>query len=141
MNKFKIYLCGKMSGLSFEEMNEWRMKASRLLKSYKDYTNIHTINPCDFYNFEIDQSSFTEKEVKIFDLNMVKQSNILLFNKNYPNSIGTAIELQKAEDWGIPVIAYGITINHPWIELCITKNCKTLEAAVQHIIDFYYLNF
>lgn len=138
MSKFKVYLAGKMSGLTFEEMNSWREKASTLLKENSD---IHTENPCHYYNFEIDPTSFTDKECKEFDLWLVENCNLVLVNLDYPNSIGTAIELHMAHDiWKKPVIAFGTTINHPWIELSITKKCKTLEEAVEHILNFYLPN-
>ena len=62
MNKVKIYLAGKMSGLTFEQMNGWRVKASELLTLHND--NIHVENPCSFYNFELDPSTFSDKECK-----------------------------------------------------------------------------
>lgn len=133
-----IYLAGKMSGLSFEEMNGWRLEASKLLKE-----NFHIINPCDYYNFKNDPSTYTEREVKEFDLGRVNGSKILLFNLDYPDSIGTAIEIHMAHDeWHIPVIAYGgknVQV-HPWIELSITKRCDTLEDAINHINKFYLPN-
>jgi ACT domain-containing protein len=142
VSKFKIYEAGKMSGLTLEQMNSWRIKAKELFKQYSD--DILTINPVDFYNFEMDRSTYTEHEVKFFDLYQVKNSNIILLNLDYPDSIGTAIEVHEAHDnWKIPVIAFGgeNVFVHPWIELSITKRCKTLEEAVEHIIEFYFVNW
>ena len=139
MNKIKIYLAGKMSGLSFEEMNSWRNEAIKLL-SKTEYP-IHTENPCDFYNFEMPTGSYTESEVKKFDLWLVENCDVVLVNLDYPDSIGTAIELHMAHDvWNKPVIAFGTAKNHPWIELSITKRCNTLEEAVEHITYFYLSN-
>lgn len=141
-SKFKIYLAGKMSGLSYEQMNSWRVKATELFKRYSD--EIHTINPVDYYNFEIDPNSYTEKEVKEFDLYQVKNSNIILLNLNYPDSIGTAIELECASRfWNKPIISFGgeNVFIHPWIGLTITKKCKTLEEAVKYIVEFYLPNW
>ena len=98
VSKPKIYLAGKMFGLSNAQMNNWRVGVARLLGE-----NFHTINPCDYYNFEIDRSEYTDSEVKEFDLTQVKNSHIVLVNLEHPDSIGTAIELHMAHDvWCIP---------------------------------------
>jgi hypothetical protein len=138
MAKFKIYLCGAMSSgskgmLSFEEMNGWRQKATDLLADIAE-----TINPCDYYNFNMDKSFYTESEVKEFDLYMVRKSDLVLLNLDHPNSIGTAIEAHTAHDvWKIPVVGFGTTPNHPWIELCLSKKCPNMESAIDYIAKFY----
>lgn len=139
VSKPKIYLAGKMYGLSHTQMNNWRVGAARLLGE-----NFHTINPCDYYNFEIGRSEYTDSEVKEFDLLQVKNSHIVLVNLEHPDSIGTAIELHMAHDvWCIPVIGYGGSEDkvHPWMKLSLTKWCNTLEDAVNHINKFYLPNF
>ena len=134
MSKVYCYLAGKMSGLTLEEMNSWRLKA----KWYLENLGINVFNPVDFYNFEIDSSTYTEQEVKDFDLMLVKKSNFILANLDYPNSIGTAIELHEAHDnWKIPVIGFGTKKNHPWIECSLTKKVDTLMDAIDYIKEFY----
>ncbi len=52
--KIKIYLAGKMSGLTFNQMNRWRQILKiDLVKMGKlfDYDMI-IINPVDYYNFK-----------------------------------------------------------------------------------------
>ena len=139
VNKPKCYLAGKMQGLTVEQMNESRTEAAKLLGE-----NFHTINPCNFYNFEMDKSEYTDSEVKEFDLIQVKNSHIVLVDLKYPDSIGTAIEIHMAHDiWGIPVVGYGGRSEdvHPWIKLSLTKWCNTLDDAVNHINKFYLPNF
>ncbi len=139
MNKFKIYLAGKMGGLSLKEMNTWRLQAKSLLEVSD---RIATQNPCDFYNFERDRSTYTDLEVKRFDLFLVKNCNLVLVNLDHPDSIGTAIEIHMAHDvWNIPVIGFGTAINHPWIETSIDKKLNSLEEAVDYINEFYLVNF
>ncbi|HEY5563422.1 MAG TPA: hypothetical protein VIK72_17010 [Clostridiaceae bacterium] len=129
-----------MSGLTFESMNNWRVEASKLFNE-ETFIPIHTINPVDFYNFEMSPDSYTENEVKKFDLQMVKTSNLILVNLDFPDSIGTAMELCMAHDvWDIPVIGFGKDKSHPWMELCVSKRCVTLENAVRYICDFYLPN-
>lgn len=141
MNKVKVYLAGKMSGLTYEQMNSWREKATDILKMKSDY-RIHTENPCHYYNFELDPTTFTDKECKEFDLWLVKNCDIILVNFEYPDTIGTAIELELASRWHKPVIAFNGNKEtvHPWMQLCITKWCNTMEEAIEHILDFYVPN-
>jgi nucleoside 2-deoxyribosyltransferase len=142
MSKLKCYLAGRMSGLTFEQMNSWREKTTKLLKEKSDNT-IHTENPCHYYSFELEPSTYTEKEVKEFDLFLVKNCDIVLVNLNFADSIGTAIETHMAHDvWDIPVIAVKSknNISHPWIDLSVTKFCETIEEAVDHIVEFYLPN-
>jgi len=137
LKKFKCYVAGKMSGLSHEEMNGWRVEAHRLFQE-KSYIPIHIINPVNFYNFNMNPDSYAEKEVKDFDLKAVKASDVVLVNLDFPDSIGTAMEVCMAHDvWDIPVIGFGKGLSHPWMELCVTKRCVSLEEAVSYIIDFY----
>lgn len=139
MSKFKIYLAGAMTGLSLEEMNSWRVKATNELQQYSD--SIHTINPVNFYNFEMDESTYTEREVKEFDLYQVRNCDLVLVNLDFPNSIGTAIECHEAHDnWKIPVIGFGSKVAHPWVELSLTKKCWSMEEAIEYIVDFYLVN-
>jgi nucleoside 2-deoxyribosyltransferase len=139
MNKPKIYLAGKMAGLTFEEMNTWRQQITNMLQ-YNTDKPLHIENPCDYYNFERDRSTYTDKEVKEFDLWLVKNCDLVIVNLDFPDSIGTAIELHMASEWKIPVIGFGKTEVHPWMELCLTKRCKTMLDAVEYVIDFYLPN-
>lgn len=140
MNKIKVYLAGRMSGLTFEQMNNWREDATHLLKTKSDF-RIHTENPCHYYNFELNPSTYTEKEVKEFDLFLVKNCDIVLVNLDFLDSIGTAIEIHEAHDnWHKPVIGFGTNVAHPWMELSLTKKCKTMEEAIDHIMNFYVPN-
>ena len=63
--KWQIYLAGKMSGLSFEEMYNWREDAKSRLLSMSNNAGyrLTVINPVDFYNFE---KYIESKECDIF---------------------------------------------------------------------------
>ncbi len=135
MSKLKVYAGGKMSGLKFTEMYNWRLELKEKLGEH-----FHVINPVDYYNFELDPTTYTDGEVKDFDLCAVKLSDIFVANLTYPDSIGTAMEMIMAHDvWKIPVIAFGGELKqvHPWMRCCITKYCASLDDAVSYIKDFY----
>jgi len=136
VRQFKLYAAGKMSGLTYELMNTWRLDVEKLL-GQTGY-NIRVVNPVSFYNFELDPTTYTDKEVMDFDLYQVRDSDLVLVNLDFPDSLGTAVELFYAHNiLRIPVVAFGTTKNHPWIECCINKRCETLEDAVDYIVKFY----
>ena len=131
----KTYLAGAMSGLTKEQMCNWRKKAEHLL----DTCDIKTINPTNFYNFELDPSTYTDREVIDFDLAAISNSDIILVNLDFKDSIGTSIEAFYAyRILGKPVIGFGKNpLVHPWLKECLTKRCETLEKAVEYIIMYY----
>ena len=140
----KIYLAGKMSGLSFNEMNEWRNEAVSKLYNEADYCgkSIKVVNPVTYYNFE-EKRHQTEIEVKEFDLTHVITSDIIIVNLvGLSDSIGTIIELHDAYyHHKIPVIAFGeknLYDNlHPWVQNEITRVESSLDNAIEYIKEFY----
>lgn len=141
--KLTIYLIGRMSGLTFDEANTWR----KGVKYYLNSDRIKILNPCDYYNFEnYIELKASDREVMDFDLNLVRNSDICLINldnpsnKNfdYPNAIGSAIEVYEAsEHCNIPVIGFGTQKNHEWVEASLNKKFNTMVEALDYIIDFY----
>jgi len=133
---FKIYLAGAMTGLTKEQRNGWRVDVKRQLLQI---SSLKIINPCDYYDFDLIDANTTDKEIKEFDLYQVRTSDLILVDLTFPNSIGTAIELQVAFDNHIPIIAYGFPTEpiHPWIKETITKFCKTRKEAIEHITQYY----
>ena len=141
----KIYLAGKMSGLSYEDMNSWRKEIKQRLKEVTYYTtisNVKIINPVDFYNFE-EKKHQSEIEVQNFDLGHVISSDIVIVKlEGLSDSIGTIIELHDAYYHNkIPVIAFGdkemYDNLHPWIKNSITRVEKDIDSVVDYIRDFY----
>ena len=130
-----IYLAGKMSGLSIEEMSGWRNEFKFKFESITD--KFHIASPTDFYSFS-EKKHKTEREVMDYDLWIVKNSTLIVVNLDYPNSLGTAIELYEAyKHCGIPVIGFGTIENHPWIEECVTVKFDTMDEVIDHILEFY----
>ena len=143
MRELKIYLAGRMTGLTFEEMNSWRDYLKSRLTSASDYQGLKTyvVNPVDYYNFkEVRHQS--ELEVKSFDLAHVLSSDIVVVNlEGLSVSDGTKYELHDAKKAGIPVIAFGeyklYEELHPWTKDNITRVEKNMEDVVEYIKDFY----
>lgn len=145
-NKIKIYLAGKMSGLSHEEMNDWRqkLKVQLLFAAQISDCQLQVINPVEFYNFE-EKKHQSEAEVMEYDLAHVITSNIIVVNLNgLSTSDGTKIELHDAKYHNkIPVIAFGgrkiYGELHPWIKENITRVENTIEDVVRYIQEFYMI--
>lgn len=142
---YKIYLAGKMGGLTYEGMNGWRnIIKTKILETakYSD-TNVNIINPVSYYNFE-EKKHQTEIEVEEFDLAHVISSDLIIVNiDGLNNSIGTIIELHDAHYHNkIPVIAFGskeVYNNlHPWVKNDITRIEPNIDDVVNYIRDFYF---
>lgn len=150
--KKQIYLAGAMScyGEKQNEAKKWRDEAKKWFKSNSD--NFKCVSPVDYFypgsgNFK------TESEVMRFDLQKVKESNIVLVNlKDLNKSIGTTDEILYAYLHDIPVIGFleplGKVYNgkdiekiiHPWkfIQINRIEYCgNAMEEAMKYIVDFY----
>ena len=146
LKKLKIYEAGKMSGLSFDEMNNWRQDLKLQLQLAAEISGhkIQVINPVDYYNFE-EKKYQSEKEVMEYDLAHVITSDIIVVNLNgLSTSDGTKIELHDARYHNrIPVIAFGdrklYENSHPWIKENITRVEEKIEDVVRYIQEFYMI--
>lgn len=157
-NKLTIYLAGRMGGLTKTEYNTWREMLKKKLEIVAECCNsmIQVINPADYFDFD-NMEDHTDKEIMQFDLNMVRQSDIVIANINGINeSIGTAIEVYEANRLNIPVIAYAnvpeilehkrnnaiFDKTHPWIKECLATNLMFhADDVVQYVKDFYMVRY
>ena len=144
--QLKIYLAGKMSGLSYELMNKWRVELKNkllLLAEDMDY-DLLVINPVDFYNFE-EQKHQSEREIKDYDLAHVITSDIVIVNLvGLSSSDGTKIEMHDANyHYKIPIIAFGArklyNDLHPWHKDNITRVEENMDDVVEYIKEFYMI--
>lgn len=140
METVRIYLSGGMGSLSMEEQSKWRNQIINAIK-YGEYDCEKKpvfFNPVDYYNFE-ERRHKSEKEIVEFDLNAVRNSDLIIVNFNDPKSIGTCAELAIAYDMKIPII--GINKDklelHPWLVEFTTRMCDDIREAVEYTVDFY----
>lgn len=140
--KWQIYLGGKMSGLSYDEMNSWRIDAKEKIEKMSELTGYKckVFNPCNHYNFE-QKMQQSEEEVMDYDLFHVEHSDFLIVNaEGLSISSGTQIEIYDAWINKIPVLVFGIYDNkHPWIERCITRFEPDIEHVINYLKDFYFI--
>lgn len=140
METVKIYLSGGMGSLSMEEQSKWRSQIINAIKfgGYEYEKKPVFFNPVNYYNFEEKQHK-TEKEIVAFDLNAVRNSDLIIVNFNDPKSIGTCAELAIAYDRHIPII--GINKNkselHPWLTTFTMRMCDSVKEAVEYTVNFF----
>ena len=140
---FKIYTVGKMKDISYTKQMEWRLKIANLIKS-KTEKRISFVHPPLFYNYE--QKDYkSEREIKEWELNQVKQCDILIVNLDGINdSIGSHFEISAAEtintmsDKHIYIIGIGQSKEqlNPWIELSLFRQEHDFENAARYIADY-----
>ena len=144
--KIKIYLAGKMSGFSFNQMNDWRQNLKTDLIKMGELFNYKMIiiNPVDYYNFE-EKKYQSEREVRDYDLKHATTSDIIIVNlEGLKTSDGTKYEIHDCNyHHNIPVIAFGkrelYNELHPWIKEDITRVEDNGQDVVSYIRDFYMI--
>ena len=133
-----------MSGLSFDEMNNWRKELRAMLRVVAGYRDcdVAVINPVEYYNFK-EKRYQSELEVEEFDLAHVVSSDLVVVNLDGLNtSDGTKAEIWEARrNHRIPVIAFGSRTLydelHPWIKNKITRVEEDVVGVVDYVRDFY----
>ena len=129
----KVFLSGAMSGLAYNEYTHWREEATHKLLDH----GIKVIDPAKNFNFNMSKSEYSEAEVRDFDLCGIENCDVVLVNLAH-DSIGTAIEIFRAQQLHKPVIGYAAhDALHPWMALSVNKFCDTLEEAIDYI-NFHY---
>lgn len=139
MENVRIYLSGSMSGVSFEEQSKWRKNISDAINfNYDCNKKVSFFNPVNYFNFE-EVRYKSEREVMEFDLNGLRNSDLVIVNFNDPKSLGTCAELAIAYEMKIPIV--GINKDnkelHPWLECFCNRICSNIKEAVEYVVDFY----
>lgn len=140
MEKVKIYLSGGMGNLSFEEQSKWRNQVMNAIM-FGDYDYEKKpifFNPVNYYNFQ-EVRYRSEREVVEFDLNALRNSDLVIVNFNDPKSVGTISELAIAYEKKIPVVGINDKNQklHPWLTEFTTRMCDDVREAVEYVVDFY----
>lgn len=149
MKQFKIYTCGKMSGLTYEEQIAWRKELQNCVEQkYEEihgtHANITFINPPNFFNYE-DNLHKSEREVRDWEIGQVCDSDILVVNLDgISDSIGSHFELGAviganiSSGRNIKVIAIGEAQQnlHPWIQLSWLRHEYSIKNAADYIVNY-----
>lgn len=139
METIKIYLSGSMSNVSFEEQSKWRQQIQDAIKfNYEHEKKATFFNPVQYFNF-VEKRYESELEIMNFDLNGLRNSDLVIVNFNNPSSIGTAMELMLAYEMRIPILGLNKddTKLHPWLECCCDRIFNNMKDLVEYTVEFY----
>lgn len=138
-----IYTAGKMSGVTYGNAMSWRRMVEELIKSSTD-KSIRFIHPPIYYNYE-HQNHKTEKEVKDWELNAIRHSDIIIVNlDNINDSVGSHYELATADlasaytgDKKFIIGVGGLAeLIHPWILESIHRREDDFKSAAEYIVNY-----
>jgi len=129
----KIYLCGPIMDETGGAARMWRRVARRKLG--RQFALLDPMRR-NFKDREVDSAN----EIVEFDLQDVREADILLVNYSKP-SIGTAMEVfYAAHDLGKFVVAFSpFTFKDcsPWMVKYCTKILPTIDAAIVYIKEHF----
>ena len=143
MKNFNIYLAGAISCFGkdgYNYSNDWRIELKNKLENLESKYKPIITNPNDYYNI-ITIEYDSELEVQKFDLDRVRNSDLVIVNFNAKTSIGTSKEIAVANEHNIPVLGlneYGLEL-HPWD----INDCRKIFTDKNKLIDYvnrFYLN-
>jgi len=128
-----VYMIGKMTGLSLEEMSKWRREATDMLT----FSGFRVLSPV---NTILDPNP---REIQHSNMFQLKNSHVMLAELDHPEpSLSSVSEITAAGIFGKPVITWGSRVaykNAFWVLEYTTRHFLLMEDAVQYIIENYYL--
>lgn len=144
MKEYKIYTCGKMSGIPFEKQMQWRQKLEAFVNNkYDGSDKIKYIHPPLYYNYEHTMQK-SEREILDWEMMQLHNCDIVVVNLDEIDStIGSHMELGAVQginrfgDKYIYVIGVGSEKNlHPWIKETCTRIEDNYFDAAEYIVDY-----
>ncbi|MBP5542481.1 MAG: hypothetical protein ILM98_00275 [Kiritimatiellae bacterium] len=133
MKKLKVYLSGPIMDEIAGDAADWRAEARLVLGE-----RFAILDPMrrNFKDREVDSAN----EIVEFDLQDVRDADILLVNYNKP-SIGTSMEVfYAAHDLGKFIVAFSpfsFAACSPWMVRFCTKILPSLDAATSYILSHF----
>lgn len=143
MKNYTVYLAGGMGKFgkdNFDEGNRWRLIFKKRLESNENM-NVKAINPNDYFSFKQEPPRYISKrEIMEFDLNRVRNADLIIVNFNDMWSLGTMAEIAIAYERKIPIIGLNEANQnlHPWqVEMCNRIFTETYELL--DYVEYFYL--
>lgn len=143
MKNYTVYLAGGMGKFgkdNFDEGNKWRLIFKKRLESC-EHMNVKAINPNDYFSFKQEPPRYiSQREIMEFDLNRVRNADLIIVNFNDMWSLGTMAEIAIAYERKIPIIGLNETNQelHPWqVEMCNRIFTETHELL--DYVEYFYL--
>lgn len=143
MKDYFVYLAGgmwKFSKENFAEGNEWRIYCKDALERFDCDYMVRVINPNSYFNFLDDPPKYkSQSEIMRFDLNKLRNADLVVVNFNDAHSLGTQSEIAIAYERRIPVI--GVDVNkqklHPWQIAMCERIFDNMDDLIDYVEDFY----
>lgn len=141
MKEFKVYLAGPISGLTFDEGQDWRtyvrgVLAQSGIKGYSPLRQKHFLREAGVLSGSYPNPMATSRGIMTRDHFDVKTADLIFVNFLGAKklSAGTVMELGWAYAYGKPVVCAiepDDTVHaHPMIEEAIGYRLPTLDAAI-----------
>lgn len=144
MREYKIYTCGKMSGISYSQQMQWRQIAEAFIKDkYDGSDRIKFIHPPLYFNYEHTMHK-TEREILDWEMMQLHDCDIVLVDlEGIDSTIGSHMELGAVQginrfgDKYIYVIGVGKEDNlHPWIREACNRIESNYADAASYIVEY-----
>lgn len=145
---FNIFLSGKMTGLSIDEMSGWREEfAEKIDADWFGFSNTpHVINPCEIFGmYDVEPLWKEHKEYVRTELRWAKNCDLLVLAvSENQDSIGSACELATAYAAGKPIILYNphkiqYEMIHPFVWEMSDACFEDMEELTEYIREVYLL--
>lgn len=145
METLNIYLAGGMQRFgkdNFDESNYWRVHIKQELITLDCGRQTRICNPNDYYSFYDNSPRYsTMREVMEFDLNKVRNSDLIIVNFNDLKSLGTMAELAIAYEHRIPVLGLcteeSYSMLHPWQKEMSNRIFGDIDELIEYVIEYY----
>ena len=144
MKEYKIYTCGKMSGISYEQQMKWRKEIEEHVKGlYDGNDRVKFIHPPQYFNYESILHK-TEREILDWEMKQLHDSDIVVVDFNgIDSTTGSHMELGAVQginrfgDGYIYVIGVGDDSNlHPWIKETCMRIEDNYSDAAKYIVEY-----
>lgn len=143
-----IYLAGKMTGLSDEEMYTWRKDLQDRVEEVTEFA-WNVFNPAENFNPNSTYCNYKygddlDRIAMNIDLDKLRHSRLVICDMEHQDSLGTAAELGIAHELNIPIIGVcpkeKLNTLHPWWLLMSTVIVDDYEDAFLFFIDNFVNN-
>lgn len=111
------------------------------LERFEGCYKIKVINPNDYFNFIEEPPAYkSQREIVEFDLNKVRNADLIVVNFNDMYSLGTMSEIAIAYEKRIPIIGFDLDNQtlHPW-QIEMTNRIFIDINEMLEYIQHYYL--
>ena len=146
METLNIYLAGGMQKFGkkdFNESNYWRVHIEQELMKLDCGRQTRICNPNDYYSFYDNSPRYsTMREVMEFDLNKVRNSDLIIVNFNDLKSLGTMAELAIAYEHRIPVLGLCTEESYSMLHPCQKEMSNRIFCDIDELIEYvvhYYV--